>query len=166
MSLRVEISPPPKPVTLNNGKTSMPWLGKLFARFSPDCKHWSSWQVLRGDSTNAAVRAFTGELSIPEREREAYSALLTEYAKLDVPWKGDEEGAITWMIEHTPDFFERCIPFIGYVEFLYEVPFYGGQRISRFEAEIGWSISGLHHSPKDPAVLRDRAKTPWRFKAQ
>lgn len=165
VSLQVVISPPPKPITLRSGQTTMPWWRKLFARFSPDCKHWSSWQALRSDPTNADLRVFCGELSIPQREREAYSALLTEYAKLDVPWKSDEEGAVRWIIERTPDFFERSIPFIGYVEFLYELPFYGGQRISRFEAAIGWSLSGLHHSPQNPDVLRDRAKTPWRFKA-
>src|SRR5438552_1112858 len=37
VNIHVEISPPPKPITLSNGQTSTPWVGEVFARYSPDC---------------------------------------------------------------------------------------------------------------------------------
>jgi hypothetical protein len=165
VQMHVQILPPVKLITLTNGQTTTAWVGQVFARYSPDCKHWSSWQALSRDDKKPETRVFTGELWVPNRERETYCALLSEYAKLDVPWKSDEEAAVTWILQRTPDFFEHSLPFIGYVEFLFEAPFYGGQHIQRLEADLSYGMGGLHQPPKDQNMYREREQIPWRFRA-
>lgn len=166
VSLRVEIAPAPVQYTMSNGQKATPWAGEAFARYSPDGVHWSSWQVLARDEKKLEVRAFSGQLAVPQLERRRYGEYLSEYSKLDVPWKSDEEAAVAWILKQTPDFFTRSLPFIGYVEFLYEFPFQGGQRLTNFQATAVCGMSGLHYAPKDEAAFKDRENLPWRFKAE
>ena len=90
---------------------------------------------------------------------------MKKYSKLDVPWTSDEEACVAWILEKDPKFFERSLPFIGYVEFLFENHFYSNQRISALHAYVGYGMSGFSSRPKDPKVMQDREMTPWRFKA-
>ena len=103
---------------------------------------------------------------LPQRERRQYGEYLAEYSKLDVPWKSDEEAAVAWILKRTPDFFDRSLPFIGYVEFLFEFPFQGGQRLTRLQATAACGMSGLHYPPKDENAFKDRQNLPWRFKGE
>ena len=66
------------------------------------------------------------DVGIPERELRQYQGYLEQYSKLDVPWTSDEEAAVRWILKQQPDFFERSLPFIGYIEFLFDAPFYEG----------------------------------------
>jgi hypothetical protein len=91
--------------------------------------------------------------------------LLSEYSRLDVPWKSDEEAAVRWILERRPDFFSTDLPFIGYIEFLFEGSIHGGQRIRTFEASVSYGMSGLHSPPKDRNAYKDRDSSPWRFRA-
>lgn len=168
VSLRVTIEPAPKPILLDNGQTTTPFVGQVYARFSPDSKHWSTWQALnstRPTLKDSTGRLFTGTLGVPQRERREYSDLMEAYSKLDVPWTADEEAIVTWILTRDAKFFERSLPFIGYVEFLFEADFYGGQRITDLKAHVGYGMSGLHSVAKDPNAARNR-DIPWRFKAQ
>jgi len=168
VSLRVTIAPPPKPFLLDNGQTSTPYAGQVYARFSPDSKHWSTWQSLKTDiplSTDPAGSLFTGTMGVPQRERREYGDLREAYSKLDVPWTDDEEAMVAWIIARDAKFFERSLPFVGYVEFLFEAPLHGGQRITALTAYVGYGMSGLHRVAKDPKVAENR-DVPWRFKAQ
>lgn len=167
VSMRVTIEPTPKPILLNSGQSSTPYVGQVYARFSPDSKHWSTWQAMNSTHPipkEATGRLFTGTLSVPERERHEYSDLMEAYSKLDVPWTDDEEAIVKWILARDAKFFERALPFIGYVEFLFEAPFYGGQRVTALKADVSYGISGLHRSAKDPNAARSR-DIPWRFKA-
>lgn len=164
--LRVEITPEAKPVTLGNGQKTTPWAGEAFVRHSPDGVHWSNWQVLVCDRKRTDARAFSGEITIPQRERREYGEFLSEYAKLDVPWKSDEEAAVGWILKRSPDFFGRALPFIGYVQMLFEFPFQGGQRLTRLQASAAFGMSGVHYPPKDESVFNERQGLPWRFKAE
>jgi hypothetical protein len=92
--------------------------------------------------------------------------MLSEYAKLDVPWKSDEDAAVRWILDKQPDFFARQLPFIGYVQFRYEDGFYGGQRITSFKADASCGIGGIHSAPKDRNAYKDRHLKPWSFKAE
>src|SRR5438552_3146972 len=47
MTCRVEIQPASSPTTLPNGHSFMPDPGMVYVRYSPDQKHWSSWQALQ-----------------------------------------------------------------------------------------------------------------------
>lgn len=166
VSLRVEIAPAPVEITLPNGQKTTPWVGEAFARYSPDGVHWSTWQALSRDDKKPEVRSFVGVLGVPQRERRQYGEYLAEYSKLDVPWKSDEEAAVAWILKRTPDFFGRSLPFIGYVEFLFEFPFQGGQRLASLKATAACGMSGLHYPPKDEAAFKDRQNLPWRFKGE
>ncbi len=169
LNASVTLEPDVQPFQLGNGQTATPWVGQVFARYSPDLKHWSSWQALTAtrstDGTVSKKRVFTGQLSVPDRERKDYTTLIQAYSELDVDWKSDEEAAVKWILKKDPRFFERSLPFIGYVEFLFEAPFYGGQRITSLKAFVSYGMSGLASIPKDPKNERNRDFSPWRFKA-
>lgn len=159
--------------------------GTMFARFSPDARNWSNWQVLvrqaprdRPDPKDRADATphYVGRLAVPRRDTERYDEYLRQYRALDVPWTSDEEAAVKWILEQEPDFFERALPFVGYVQFLYEARPYGGQRLKALRFEMGWTVSGIHSlprkgsAPNDLFVLPDgdfyMDFTPWKFRAQ
>jgi len=142
---------------------SRPYVGAVFARYSPDAKNWSSWQALQErekDKTADPQQGiiFKGEVGVPQRESKEYGNLVSEYSTLDVPWNCDEEAAVKWIVAKDPDFFKKHLPFVGYVEFLFEFPFYD-------EGEMRMLLGGTHTIPKDPNALKDR-DVPWRYKAE
>lgn len=143
------------------------WRGQLYVRYSPDKKHWSSWQVLQNSvepKPSDKGTEFSGRLHVPRLERNRYDELIQEYSKLDVPWRSDEEAAVKWILQKKPDFFAKNLPFIGYIQFHFEGPFRGGQRITSFDYCISWGIGGVHMSPKD-TYERKNSEGPWRFDA-
>lgn len=164
VGLRVRIDPPPRPIKLNSGQIYTPYFGRVFARYSPDAKHWSSWHELRQDGTNQPS-IHTGSMAVPRRDQERLQTFRQEYSKLDVPWPDNAEAFVEWLLKREPDFFAGTLPFIGYVEFLVEGNFYGGQRIQRLEADIFWNVSGMHQPPKDKTIKMDM-DAPWRYKAR
>jgi hypothetical protein len=169
VNLRIKISPAPKLIKLDNGETCVPFVGRVYARYSPDMKHWSSWQSLQENALAGTnnMRNFSGQMSVPQREYEAYGKLISEYSGLDVPWKSDEEAAVKWIIERDPKFFEHNLPFMGHLEFLFEAPFQGGQRILSFKAEMNYAVGGTYAEPKDKSIKENaRSETPWRYKAR
>lgn len=169
VTVRITIEPDIQPIQLASGQTSTPWIGSVFARYSPDRKNWSSWQALTPtystDGTPTTKRNFTALLSVPDREQKEYRALISAYSQLDVDWKSDEEAAVKWILKKDPLFFERSLPFVGYVEFLFEASFYGSQRITSFKSSVSYGIGGMASVPKDPKSKRNQDISPWRFQA-
>ncbi len=171
VSVRVCINPEIEEIALNSGQVSTPYQGDVYVRFSPDTVHWSTWQVLQPREPQSSTeilnpgRHFSGTLRVPYIEMTEYRQLLGKYAELDVPWRSDEEAAVQWILENDPAFFERQIPFIGYIEFLYEGSFHGRQRITSFRAEITCGMSGLHYPPENDSIYEDRDSRPWSFTA-
>jgi len=143
------------------------WKGELYVRYSPDKKNWSSWQMLQVKGNpkpgDKGIK-FSGMLSVPEIARRRYYELVEEYSKLDVPWGSDEEAAVKWILKKDPDFFAKNLPFIGYIQFHFEGPFRGGERITSFEYSISFGVGGLHLPPKDPDAYK-KSEGPWRFDA-
>jgi hypothetical protein len=172
VSVRVTIQPPTREIALSNGNKTTPYAGDVYVRYSPDLKHWSSWQrlspaePLTPEEKKNPGRHFQATMGVSHRERQRYGELLSEYARLDVPWTSDEEAAVRWVLGREPDFFEKQIPFIGYVEFLFEGYFYVGQRVRSFHAEVTYGMGGKHSAPKDPSTYKDRDSIPWRFEAK
>lgn len=168
MSVRVIIRPAPKEETLSNGQKYIPYPGAAYVRYSPDLAHWSSWQLLqnseaRSDDEKADPGLFReGRIGVPAKERQHYAELLNEYSRLEVPWGSDEEAAVAWMLKREPDFFSKQLPFIGYVQVLYERPFVAGARIKELRADITWGMGGMAQPARDPKAEKDRS-TPWRF---
>lgn len=169
VSVRVAIQPRPVEAVLNNGRKWTPYGGNVFVRYSPDLKHWSSWQVLQSAQPQSTTektapgRLFDGKIQVPNIERNGYCELLREYSRLDVPWKSDEEAAVRWVLKRRPDFFSRHLPFIGYIQFRFESSFHGGQRIKSFRADVSYGMSGVHLPPEDKNAYKSRDSIPWRF---
>jgi hypothetical protein len=142
--------------------------GMLYARYSADGKHWTTWQHLEAAGPAAGTgpaEVFQGTLRVPYREGARYHELRLEYARRDdVPWSSDEEALVQEVLKREPQFFERSTPFIGYVQFLYEAQLRGGQRIKGLQVDVDWWLSGKHHPPKDEGARKGR-EVPWRFKA-
>jgi hypothetical protein len=170
ISVRAEIYPPPPERITSGGRKYTPHAGEIYVRYSPDLKHWSSWQVLQyaEPQSHAEKRRpgkyYKGTIRVPYRERSEYSKLLMEYSRLDVPWKSDQEAAVRWMLRRQPDFFARSLPFIGYVEFLVEGDFRGGHRLESLKIDTSYGMSGLHHAPKDKGIYENHG--PWKFRAE
>lgn len=164
--VRVEVTPPGAFVFLPDATVYPP--GEMFARFSPDLKNWSSWQALERippDNQTDPRQAYQISLQAPAADQAAYEAKFREYAEKDVPWKSDEEAAVEWILKQHPDFFSDQIPFIGYVQLKFKISLKGDQRIERLEFRLGYQTGGLHNTPRDESVYKDR-NGPWRFRAK
>ena len=90
--------------------------------------------------------------------------MFSEYSKMDVPWRNDEEAAVKWILQRQPDFFEKNQPFVGYVQFRMEGSMPGSERIKRIQMQLSWGVSGLSNIPKDPDAEKNRHGV-WRFEA-
>lgn len=168
-NITVEIEPEVKSITLPNGQTYTPSIGSMFVRYSPDGKHWSSWQAMnypRPQGSAVTKRKYTAFVNVPRRERKEYIRYLKKYWKLDVPWVSDEEALVKWILRQDPKFFGKYIPFVGYLQFLYENSMPGGQRITGFHAAADFGLGGMHQAPKDKDVYKKRGHIPWRFRAK
>lgn len=163
VSIRVEILPGPEELKTPDGKSYWRNAGQLYARYSPDLIHWSTWQPLSPDSrTN---RVFAGRLVVPGREREEYERLRVEYGnREDVRWSSDEEAAVRWILERDPEFFAGHLPFIGYVQFLFEGEFVVGYRFKSIKIELSFSVSGLHVEPEDEQLKARMWSEPWKYR--
>lgn len=172
VSVRVSVHPKPTEFLLNSGQKSTPYAGDVYVRYSPDLLHWSTWQVLQTSEPQSNTekqnpgRHFSGSVRVPYSERDEYSRLISEYARLDVPWRSDEDAAVRWILEREPNFFAKSLPFIGYVQFRYEGGFHGGQRITSFKADVSYGIGGMHSAPKDKDAYKDRDSQPWSFRGE
>lgn len=168
VSVRVSIHPEMEEIVLGNGQVTTPYQGDVYVRYSPDTVHWSTWHVLQQGEPQSSTeiqnpgRHFSGTVRVPYIEMDEYRQLMQEYAELDVSWRSDEEAAVMWILKNNPGFFEKQIPFIGYIEFLYEGSFHGGQRITSFRAEVTYGMSGIHYPPED-GDYGDRDSRPWSF---
>jgi hypothetical protein len=165
VSIDARVTPKLSAIKLDNGQTHEPSHGQMFVRFSPDAKHWSTWQVLRAQTDPTGYR-FTGELAIARQDAAEYDELLAQYMKRDVVWGSDEEAAVQWILAAQPEFFARHQPFIGYLQLLYEANLPGGARIEHLDIDLTYSIGGAAMRPKDPKALQDRNGLPWRFRAR
>jgi hypothetical protein len=163
VSLLAHMTPAMTAIKLDNGQTSMPSPGQLFVRYSPDARHWSTWQVLKTEPEPGGYR-FSGTVAVARQDYAEYGELLSKYSTLDVPWKSDEEAAVQWIVKAQPDFFAKHQPFIGYVELLYEGELPGGQRIEHLDVEVTYGIGGMAAIPKDPNAQKGR-DVPWRYRA-
>lgn len=157
ITVNVTIQPPQREITYSTGHKITPYSGDVYIRYSPDLANWSSWQVLQNsllqnnDKKKTAERNFKGIIRVPYYERD-------EYLK-EIQGNNNEEITVCEIIKQKPYFFSKCLPLIGYVEFLYECGFYGNQRLKSFDAQILWQVSGKNL----PANYDSK---PWSFKAE
>src|SRR5262245_9487614 len=62
--VRVQIAPEIHQVPSNGGGPWTPHPGNVFVRYSPDTKHWSSWQMLQQSERNPSPRHFEGRIGV------------------------------------------------------------------------------------------------------
>lgn len=161
--IRVEIEPAPLQLSTGDGRKYRLQPGRMFARHSPDLVKWSSWQRLR-EHTTSTNRIFEGDFGVPGRERLRYELLRVEYgARSDIPWSSDEEAAVRWILQKHPEFFNRNLPFIGYVQLLFEGEFVAGHGFNQMRLQISYSLGGLHQPPPNKDVEAQMWTIPWRF---
>ena len=137
-----------------------------YVRYSPDRKHWSTWQRLEENEHKQedGFLSFHGEIGVAKRDSERYNNLLDKYRRLDVPWGDDEAAAVLWIVRLQPNFFAENLPFVGYLQFLCEVSIPSGRRLRSLEAEVSGGVSGLEGSPaKDPTGHARRDSKPWSY---
>jgi len=142
-------------------------VGELYARYSPDRRHWSSWQYLEGQGTGIRKRpshTYKGVLKVPSCEHKPYGKFVSKYSTMDVPWRSDEEAVVRWILENDPRFFEKHLPFVGYVQFLFETRLSPRFSLKNLTARICYMVGGGHAPPKDKSVYEERTG-PWRFVA-
>lgn len=140
----VRVVAQPSPPGPQAGHVSEP-LVDVYVRYSPDLKHWSSWQMLQrsdlqpGDEKGS--RCYSTTVQVPYRERAEYERLVFEHTQQAN--KTDEAAALQWILKRDPDFLAKQTPFIAYAEFLLETPFDQGHPIRSLKAEISYTVGGL-----------------------
>lgn len=141
--------------------SSMP--NQLYVRYSPDCKNWSTWQALAcraiPDQIDPAIR-FQGVLRIPKKTQRRYRQYLQEYSNAhQKPIVIDQYDAVSWIVDRDPAFFSKEIPFIGYVDFLFEATIKGDARLKKLQIEIEYSRKDRGPAPPDRHV-----EDAWNFR--
>jgi hypothetical protein len=155
VNVRLEIGPAP-------GSRPLPYHGQAYARFSPDKRHWSSWQALTSKKLKTGPR-FSGSLGVPHNVSARYDALRMKYnRRKNVPWSSDEEALVASIVKRNPNFFRNYKPFIGYVQVLWEGSIFGDRPIARFDVSLAYAVSGLHTPARDKRALA-KHKGTWRF---
>ena len=120
----------------------------IYVRYSADRSHWSDWQPteMKEDPRLPGTLLYTARVGVPRRSQQTYKAKFDEWSRRDdIAWASDEDAFCSWLVKQEPDFFAKERPFVGYVQFLIESSFKGGQRLSCFEADVIWTMSGFHH---------------------
>jgi len=125
-------------------------LGNLYLRYSPDAVHWSTWQNTTGGTRAhkaSLVHTYEGRLSVPDIEQEPYFDLLKQFYKAEPEQTGNEQAAVRWITKRDAHYFEKTLPFIGYIDFLFETSLNSGQHIKSLHCAVIWSYPGLYSGP-------------------
>jgi hypothetical protein len=107
---------------------------------------------------------FRCSLEIPRSTRARYEQLLAAFAKTNPPRPKFQEDAVRWILAREPDYFQKEIPFIGYLQFLIEANV--GRSPRRLKTVV---IDGLSLADGLAGHLTDTNRAdyegPWRFVA-
>ena len=133
---------------------------RVFARYSAERAHWSSWYPIPSTTRTMTSSTFHGELQLPRFARKQYDSLMGEWWQTNPVWGSDEREFCDWLVAHHRDYCANEIPFIGWVQLLVE----GGAqglRIGGISADIKASVGGMSISSRDGREPDDT--TPWSF---
>jgi len=138
-----------------------PFLTALFVRYSPDRKHWSNWQVLTWKQVKEKQQ-YVGRISIPYRQQTRYRQYLKQFSKMEVPWPKDQEAAVKWMARQEPDFLKKEMPFIGYVQFHFQL---SANRSGRYVSKMWFALTFGRSGGEYPDGHEERDEIRWRYRA-
>lgn len=140
----------------------------IYVRYSADRVHWSDWQPtkLSEDPRESGSALYTASIGVARRTSHAYRTKLQQWSRRDdIVWASDEDEFCRWLVKKEPDFFAKQRPFVGYVQFLIEDSFKGSQRLTRFEADVSWGVSGMQTIAQSPvATKRQNSSGAWDFR--
>jgi hypothetical protein len=114
-----------------------------YVRYGVDKTHWSSWiPVPKKEARSEYGPEFSTSVTIPRYEWKRWPTLWAEWAKTDK--SQDMSRFFNWTEKRHPDYLDREIPFIGYVEVLVEWPGYslGKLEVSGIKVGLGWALGG------------------------
>ena len=104
------------------------------------------------------------ELSVPNIDMKEYQKYYNEFQKLDVPWVDNQDALARWIIKKDPNFFAKHIPFIGWIEILYEdSSITESPRLKKVNITLAAGISGMATPPKDPKNKNYISQSSWKF---
>jgi hypothetical protein len=128
----------------------------VFARYSADRVHWSSWFPVPATSRET----FHGSHVLPRTAQERRNALLQEWGRTEPVWSSDQHEFFLWVAAEHPDFFETEIPVVGYVQLRVE-GLAQSFRAAGITVRLQAGMSGLSAVPRGP--VRPDAESPWFF---
>jgi hypothetical protein len=131
---------------------------QAFVRYGADGARWSPWIALpearlddygaRPLGLDAPLRTWKGDIAIAEVDRKPYDDLMDEWRKTGPDWVCDEDALCRWIARERPGFFDRAIPFIGYIEIRLEMPAGAPVAIGAVRGLVTFAVSGLATIPK------------------
>jgi hypothetical protein len=121
-----------------------------YVRYGCDGIHWSTWAVMSETKARAgAVQSYRASLRVPSVAKERYHALHSKWEQTEPDWSSDEDALCRWIARERPQFFEKELPLIGYLQFRLEDS--SGARavtITKLAATVSWGVGGLHNVPR------------------
>lgn len=166
-------------------------VSRIFARHSPDLKHWTSWQPLRlrSEEEREALNkraaqmipptqsgkafiptvtidqpvTFVGSLDIPRSVQNRYRAHAARYKAAGLAHPRGHEDLVRWILAEDPDYFATEIPFVGYLQVLVEFDARSGSNRLR-SLTIG-AFSIVDEMTWLPADEQPDAPKRWNFVA-
>jgi hypothetical protein len=122
-----------------------------FFRFSADGRHWTSWQAFadEGQSDSADIRKtrrYKAVATVSQTQREKFEEYRVKWKQRPESKGSDNEQLISaWIIKQDPTFFERYIPFVGFVQVRIEGTSWPKDRTVMKEAilRMDWGFGGF-----------------------
>src|SRR5262245_52181274 len=138
-------------VSLSIDAKNIPNTLHVFVRYGCDGKHWSTWQVMsepqaKGDSK---LPSYECKLQIPSVAQARLIELGYERRKTKPNWTSDTDALCRWIAQEHPQFFDKEIPVLGYLQFRLED--FNGNRtmvLRKLLADASWGVGGFHAVPK------------------
>lgn len=151
--------------TLNEPNQQSASRSRVFFRYSPDKLNWSSWYFTTATETNAAEGSrYQGSLVLPEIASERYNSLMREWWATSPAWKSDEHEFCDWLIRKEPNFFEKELPFIGYIQVRIEQSnITRAGNVKAITIKYSSGVGGLTSPAKDSSKVRKTTGNKWFF---
>ena len=148
----------------------------VYARYGPDARHWSPWHPLALGATwscptGLPCDSYGGDLAVASPDMTDFDARCREYERTTHPSQEGQpeeppnaEACAQSIVKSQPDFFAEHLPFIGYVQLLYETELHGGEHLKSLDVYISWVDARPNNGPQPEASVSPTIR--WRFRAQ
>jgi hypothetical protein len=137
---------------------------RAFFRYSPDKLNWSSWYFTTATEKPAEGWRHQGSLVLPEIASERYNSLMREWWSTSPAWSSDEHEFCEWLIRKEPNFFEKELPFIGYIQVRIEQSnITNAGNVKAITIKYSSGVGGLTSPTKDSSKVRKTTGNRWFF---